>query len=117
MPASTHPNLPIKYGWTLGESAWNTDMDANIKMLGALVGCAVKDRDLTAPPGSPVNGDRYLIAAGATGAWAGKDGQIAVRVSGAWEYYIPLVGWLVYVEDESLLVVKKLTGWSAGLVM
>ena len=58
-------------------------MDANLKRLGAVVGLSVKDRDLATPPASPTDGDRYIVAAAATGAWAGKTGQIAARVAGA----------------------------------
>ncbi|MFD1903837.1 DUF2793 domain-containing protein [Paenibacillus rhizoplanae] len=32
----------------------------------------MKDQHLTAPPGSPVEADRYIIPSGATGVWAGK---------------------------------------------
>lgn len=115
--ASTDPNLGLTYGWTLGESNWHTGMDANLKRLGAIVGLSVKDRNLTAPPASPTDGDRYIIPSGATGAWAGKTDQIAVRVAGAWEYYVPKVGWLVYIEDESVLSVYKSSGWAAGITM
>ena len=115
--ASTDPNLGLVYGWTLGESGWNTGMDANLKRLGAVVGLSVKDRDLTAPPASPVDGDRYLIPAAATGAWAGKTNQIAVRVAGSWEYTVPKVGWLCFVEDEAALSAYKTTGWSAGIAI
>jgi hypothetical protein len=112
--ASTDPNLGLTYGWTLGESGWNTGMDANLKRLGAIVGLSVKDRDLTAPPSSPTAGDRYIIPSGATGAWSGKTGQIAVYIS-TWEYYVPKVGWLAYIEDEAVLSVYTPTGWSAGV--
>jgi hypothetical protein len=78
--SSTDPNLGLNYGWTLGESGWDTGMDANLKRLGAVVGLSVKDRDLTTPPASPANGDRYLVPAAATGVWAGKTNQIAVRI-------------------------------------
>ena len=117
MPASTDPNLGMKYGWTQGESGWAADMDANLKRLGAIVGLSVKDRDLTAPPSGPTDGDRYIIPAGATGYWSGKTGQIAVWIAGAWEYYVPKVGWLAYIEDEAKLTVYKSTGWSAGVAM
>lgn len=114
---STDPNLGLAYGWTLGESGWHTEMDANLKRLGAIVGLSVKDRDLTAPPSSPTEGDRYIIPAGATGAWSGKTGQIAVRINGAWEYHVPQVGWLAYIEDEDKLAVFKPAGWSAGVAI
>ena len=115
--ASTDPNLGLTYGWTLGESGWHTSMDTNLKRLGALVGLSVKDRDLTTPPASPIDGDRYIIPAAATGVWAGKTNQIAVRVTNAWEYYTPKVGWLCYIDDEAVLSVYKSTGWSAGIAI
>lgn len=117
MPASTDPNLGLNYGWTLGESGWGTGMDTNLKRLGAVVGLSVVDRDLTTPPASPANGDRYLIPAGATGVWSGKTGQIAVRIASAWEYHIPKPGWLCFIEDEEVLSAYKLTGWSPGIAI
>jgi len=111
----TDPNLGLTYGWTLGESGWHTGMDANLKRLGALVGLSVKDRDLTTPPASPAEGDRYIVPAGATGAWAGRTDQIAVWVNGAWEYHAPKVGWLAFIAAEDRLAVYKAGGWSAGV--
>ena len=78
--ASVDPNLGLSYGWTLGESGWKDGMDANLKRLGAVVGLSVKDRDLGAPPASPVDRHRYVILAAATGVWSGRAGQIAVRI-------------------------------------
>lgn len=115
--ASVDPNLGLSYGWTLGESNWGSGMDANLKRLGAVVGLSVKDPDLATPPASPVDGDRYLIPAGATGAWSGPPGQIAVRIAGAWEFYVPRVGWLCFIEDEAVLSVYKVAGWSAGVAV
>lgn len=64
---------------------------------------SVKDRDLAAPPGSPVNGDTYLVAAGAAGAWAGKENNIAHYYGQAWNFYPPSVkNPIVYVEDEDI---------------
>ncbi|MGK0674703.1 MAG: DUF2793 domain-containing protein [Halothiobacillaceae bacterium] len=114
---SIDPNLGLTYGWTLGESGWNTSMDANLKRLGAVVGLSVKDWDLATPPASPVDGDRYIIPAAAAGAWAGKTNQIAVRIAGAWEYYVPKIGWLCYIEDKSVLTVFKASGWSTGIAI
>lgn len=45
--------------------------------INALVPLIVKSAVTTAPPVSPSENDRYIIPAGATGAWAGKTGQIA----------------------------------------
>ncbi|MCW7540706.1 DUF2793 domain-containing protein [Aquabacterium sp. A7-Y] len=115
--ASTDPNLGLSYGWAQGEHNWNGGMDANLKRLGAVVGLSVKDRDLTAPPAAPIDGERYIVAAGATGAWAGKSGQVAVRIAGAWEYHVPKPGWLCFLEDENKLSVYKASGWSPGIAV
>jgi len=115
--ANTDPNLGLIYGWSLGESGWNAGMDNNLKKLGAVVGLSVKDRDLTTPPAGPVDGDRYIVPAAATGVWAGKTGQIAVRIAGVWEFQVPKVGWLCFIEDEAVLSVYKSSGWSAGIAI
>lgn len=67
-----------------------------VRMLDCLVQPVVRDRTLTAPPASPAEGDGYIVAAAATGAWAGKDGQIAVLQDGAWVFFAPAQGWQVY---------------------
>jgi hypothetical protein len=112
--ASTDPNFGLTYGWAQGEHNWNGGMDTNLKRLGAVVGLSVKDRDLVTPPATPVDGDRYIVPAGATGPWAGKTGQVAVRIAGAWEFHVPKIGWLCWIEDENVLSAYKTSGWSPG---
>lgn len=38
------------------------------------------------PPGSPAEGDAYILDTAPTGAWAGKAGKLAVWTSGGWRY-------------------------------
>jgi hypothetical protein len=70
---------------------------------------SVKDQHLATPPASPVEGDRYIIPSGGTGAWAGKTNQIAEWISGAWTYYTPVTGWTAYVDDE-----QKIYSWNGS---
>lgn len=118
--ASTDPNLGLTYGWALGETGWHTGIDANLKRLGALVFLSIKDRNLSTPPASPANGDRYIVAPSATGAWSGKDGQIACWNGTIWEFYTPKKNWLCVVEDEVKLTrctaISPIT-WSAGIAL
>lgn len=53
-----------------------------LRVLDGVVQLSVKDRDLTAPPPSPADGDRYIVASGATGAWAGWDLNVAFWADG-----------------------------------
>ena len=49
-----------------------------------LLQSAVENRTLTAPPGAPVEGQCWVVAAAATGAWAGRSGEIACWSAGGW---------------------------------
>lgn len=118
MSEQTAPNLGIRHGWNLGETGWNTGADANWVKLDTLLNCSVLDRDLATPPGSPAVGDRYIVGASATGAWAGKEGQIALYINAGWAFYVPKKGWPAYVVDEDAIVVCNAVSpsvvWSAG---
>lgn len=84
-----------------------------LRALDALVMLSVLDRDLSAPPGSPVDGARYLVKATGSGAFAGKDGKIAHFRDGAWAFHTPRAGWIVYVADEAAVLVHDGTAWQA----
>lgn len=63
---------------------------------------AVLDKDLTSPPSDPSVGDRYWIAPGATGAWAGQDYKIATWNGSAWEFEDVTDGDCAFVIDENI---------------
>ncbi len=83
-----------------------------IRNLDAIVQLAVMDRDLSAPPGSPGEGERYIVAAGASGDWAGREGHVAAWQDGAWMFYLPRAGWRCWVEDEGSLLVYDGALWA-----
>lgn len=104
------PNLLLPYIAPSQAQKHVTHNEA-IRALDALVQLAVLDRDLSAPPGSPSEGQRWLVAAGASGAWAGQSGAIAAFQDGSWEFFPPKPGWTVWVVDEALLAVWNGTSW------
>lgn len=83
-----------------------------LRMLDAILQLAVLDRDLTAPPAGPAEGDRYIVAAGAAGAWAGHDGEVAAWQDGAWAFLVPRPGWLAWVADEAAVFYRTDDGWT-----
>lgn len=89
--------------------------NAAMALLDQLVQPAVKSRTTAAPPGSPAEGDAYIVAPSATGAWAGKDGKFATWLGGAWSYVTPSDGWLAYVVDTAEIAVRQSGAW-AGFV-
>jgi hypothetical protein len=82
-----------------------------LRLLDGLVHLAVRDRDLTAPPGSPADGDRYIVASGAAGGWVGWDTNVALWADGAWLRLPPRTGWQAWVEDEGVLLVYDGSDW------
>ncbi|HZL30397.1 MAG TPA: DUF2793 domain-containing protein [Pseudolabrys sp.] len=82
-----------------------------LRILDALVQLAVLDRDLTAPPGSPTEGQSWIVKTGATDYWAGHVNEIASWQDGAWQFNAPRTGWLAYVIDEGTLLMWNGTAW------
>ena len=80
-------------------------------LVAARVQLSVLDRDLTAPPASPTDGDRYIVGSGATGDWVGWDLNVALFTDGAWLRLPPRTGWRAWIEDEGLLLVHDGAGW------
>ncbi len=116
MPASTEPRSGLSFGWSLGENNWNTAMDANLLSIGRFAyHLSVKDRNLSTPPGSPVAGDTYIVAASPTGAWVNQANKIAIWSDSSWVFGTPRIGWVAYIEDEEKIIVYKVTGWSVGI--
>ena len=66
------------------------------RALDALVQPAVESTGLNTPPGSPVDGARYVVGPSPTAAWAGQAFAIAAWQDGAWAFYPPAEGWSVW---------------------
>jgi hypothetical protein len=84
-------------------AANQTLANTTFAQLNQLVQPAAVDRT-NAPPGSPVDEALYIITATATGAWAGKENQLAywLASTGAWQYIAPREGMLIHVNDENV---------------
>lgn len=97
-----------------------TDLIVNplIKRLGAVGGntAPVIDNDLSAPPtlnSTTDVGKTYIIASAPTGVWTDRANQVAYWNGLAWEFYVPLEGWRLWVADEDSDFVFNGTNWIA----
>ncbi len=84
-----------------------------LRLLDVTVQLTVLQRTLASPPASPVLGDRHIVAAAASEAWAGRPLDIALWNGTAWEFTNALQGWRAYVVAEAAMVVFDGTGWTA----
>lgn len=80
-------------------------------LLDAAIHLAVTTRSLATPPAAPADGDRYLVAASATGAWAGQSGKLAFREAGAWRFAAPRNGWRLWAIDEQKFLLFDGAAW------
>jgi hypothetical protein len=83
----------------------------SLLLLDSIVQLAVFDRDRAEAPEDAAEGDRYIVAEGAGGAWHGHDGKIAALQDGAWLFLEPRPGWQAWVCDERILVVWDGVSW------
>ena len=104
------PNLGLPYILAAQSQKHVTHNEA-IRALDAIVQLNILDRNLSAPPASPVEGDRYLVAAGPTGVWAGQAGKVAAFQDGAWIFYAPKEGWLAWIADENVALAYDGGAW------
>jgi len=104
MPGTPRPNLGLTTGWTYLEDGWHTGMETNLRKLDTLTQLQVKSKTTVAPPGSPSDGDRYIIPdSGGSGDWfLVSPKYIVVWEAGlaAWTPHTPKEGWRVHVADE-----------------
>lgn len=99
MALTNGPNLGLVENGNLGEAHF-TELMRQWRGLDGLVQPRVISRALTSPPGSPANGDCYIPATGATGAWSGQAQKIAryasIGTASGWEFHTPRPGWTVW---------------------
>lgn len=102
--------------WSAAQASPWVPHNAALRLYEAAIRGSVLDRDLTAPPGSCDDGASYLVAATATGLWAGHDGKLAVAVgtdaASGWLFAtIATEGQFLYVEDEAVRIQYVGAAW------
>jgi hypothetical protein len=78
-------------------------------LLDAMVGCVVERWDVATPPSLKVEGQCWLVPAGATAEWSGRADQVAIWTAGGWRFLSPPDGTSVYVRAGSERL-KRLNG-------
>jgi hypothetical protein len=78
-------------------------------------GCHFKSRASNpAEPGSPADGDCYLLTGTPTGThWAGQGGKIALYINTAWVFITAKEGFIAWVDDEDLVIAYNGATWAS----
>ena len=107
----TTPNLALPY-LAAAQAQKHVTVNEALDALDGLVQLSTISTSLATPPGNPAEGNRYIVASGATGAWAGWDGSVAQFSGGAWLRLVPQVGWLVWNAASGQLLVWTGSAWT-----
>lgn len=67
-----------------------------LSIIDAVAQLRLVSATMTSPPVSPVPGEAYAVASGATGDWFGEDGKLAVATNGSWRFVTPKAGWQAF---------------------
>lgn len=108
MSNSTYLGLPFLEA---SQAQKHVTVNEALSRLDAQIHLTVLSRLLATPPATPTEGDRYLIAASPTGAWATQAGKLALRLEGGWVFVAPREGWRMWVADEDQLLIFNGTTW------
>jgi len=89
-----------------------------LRILDAMVQPVIIDKDLSAPPGSPSDGDIYIVGTtdSGSGDWNGHDDDIAYYKVSSWVFITPQNGFRVFVDDEGVeYIYAGSSGWLEAL--
>jgi hypothetical protein len=111
MTAESTPRLQLPFIMA-AQAQKHVTHNESLRTLDALVQLAVADKDLSDPPATPSEGEAYIVASGAHGAWEPHAGHIAIFQDGAWAFHAPREGWLAWVADEDKLYVFNGASWA-----
>lgn len=85
-----------------------------LTLIDAALHAAIEDATIATPPADPEEGQCWIVAAGASGAWAGKDHELACWTGGGWRFVAPRTGMSAW--DSNLGYWRHWTGsgWNDG---
>lgn len=101
------PGLGIDAGWDDGSDGWGAGLNSGLVRLSMIAHAIVASRT-TSLPGSPTQGDMYIVPTGDA-----NGDSIAGYHKGAWVYVTPVEGMTIYVQDDDEDVTWDGTAWVA----
>ena len=96
MPETTRLELPLL---AAGQAQKHVTVNEGFARLDTMVQMALTSIGGVVPPPSPAEGEVHGVGTGASGDWAGRDGDLAIFQNNGWAFVTPGFGW---------------QGWSVG---
>jgi hypothetical protein len=98
--------------WPSGIQQADIPANNNVQRLDATLNAFVRSATTAAQPGSPANGDTYILPASPTGAlWAGKATGTIAYYNTTWYFFTPYNGQRARVEDTGVYARYNAGAW------
>lgn len=113
--------MDVTPGWELpllfaGQAHKDLFHNEALVRIDTLLHPVVESADLNVPPSAPSIGVCWIVAAGGTGEWAGRDDAIACWTEGGWRFVAPRHGLTALVADRGHAMWYDGTGWQDAAV-
>ncbi|MES2173425.1 MAG: DUF2793 domain-containing protein [Pseudomonadota bacterium] len=105
--------LPLLFA---GQAQKEIQHNEALTLIDALLHGRVESADLSAPPGAPIVGQCWIVAAGASGDWAGQVDAVALWTEGGWRFVAPRAGLRVAVADRDHALFYDGTEWRGDAI-
>ncbi|CAM8660654.1 DUF2793 domain-containing protein [Sphingobium sp.] len=105
--------LPLLFA---GQAQKEIQHNEALVVVDALLHGRVESADLSAPPGAPMVGQCWIVAAGASGDWAGQADTVALWTEGGWRFVAPRAGLRVAAADRDHALFFDGTLWRSDAV-
>ena len=110
---SATPRLALPF-LSVGQAQKEFTHNESLQTLDVLVGGAVEEPPRVTPPVAPTVGACYIVAAGATDAWAGKSQCVAAWTSGGWRFVSPAEGMVLHERTSGTAAAFRNGAWEVG---
>lgn len=99
---------------TAGQAQKEVVHNEALAVLDLLQGASVMSVGLDTPPGSPVDGQCWIVGGAPTGTWSGRAGTLAGWTAGGWRFAGPREGMTVWSEGDECPAIFSGSSWRVG---
>lgn len=116
MAVATGPRYGFRYGWADDDNDWaaadaENGMNRNLEYQEMTLWASVVNSSTNAPPGSPANGDCYIVSSAGSGAWVGQNLTFTYWNGTDWMFLTPANGMTVWNQAASRMMLYKNGAW------
>lgn len=111
MPDTARLSLPLL---DAAQAQKHVTVNEALARADALTAGRAEALDRADPPAAPAEGTLWGVGPGATGAWAGQEGRMALFLNGGWSFADPWDGWTLWDAETRAARRHGPGGWSVA---